>query len=231
MSDYFFFIPARAGSKGVPGKNWKKLFGKPLIEYTIDSLENLNFKKQVVVSSDSQEVNDICKNKGIKFSNRPFHLATDNSKIFDVLVSYYQDINIKDDDVIFLLQPTSPFRQDIDIEKCIHIFESDFSIDTVVSFVEVGDKHPGRMYRISNSEAQPLNPSLVHAARQELDPVFLRNGAIYAFKYKNLKKGSIYGNKIFPYIMPENRSINIDTNTDWLLAELLIKNEKKINAN
>ena len=133
-TDLLFVIPARGGSKGIPGKNIKLLSGKPLIGYSIDMARNFAKDEHICVSTDSQEIKNVAEGYGLQVPFiRPFELATDTASTYDVLlhaIHFYEARNIFHDWIV-LLQPTSPFRRKEDIDAMLSLAVN--GIDMVVS--------------------------------------------------------------------------------------------------
>lgn len=219
-------IPARGGSKGIPRKNIKILNGKPLIVHTIEQalLSNLN---SVIVTTDDQEIINIAQKAGVDVPFvRPKELSNDFSLSIDVTIHALlkmQEIHNTKYDAIMLLQPTAPFRESIDINNCIDLLNSNNQVDSVISVVDVEAYHPARMKYIENGFLiDPLFcEKIENQNRQDLEPMYIRNGAIYLTRKNVLLNRSYKGDKSLAYVMPKNRSINIDTNFDFQLAEWL----------
>ncbi len=212
-------IPARGGSKGVPRKNIRILYGKPLIVYTIEEALKSRYLTKIVTSTDDEEIAKIAKESGTEVVIRPKKLATDESLVIDAVkhaINFVEDKEGLKFDYIILLQPTSPLRtaQDIDnaIEKMINL-----KADSVVSVTEVGDKHPARMKKIVNDRIVDIfDKELDFVPRQKLPKIYIRNGAIYGAKREVIyKNNSFIGNDCVAYIMPAERSINIDPELDF----------------
>jgi N-acylneuraminate cytidylyltransferase len=217
-------IPARSGSKGVPGKNTRKLHGKPLIEYTIQPALKSKLNR-IVISTDSIEIGEIGGSLGIEYILRPPELASDSALMLPVIRHVISELENHGEyfDAVMLLQPTCPLRNTADIDSVIHIMNHS-QPDTVISVSKVGDYHPMRMYKMENGMLKSYEESMTYVNRQELPPLFHRNGAIYCTKTKTIKNQGIYGNKILPYIMGREKSINIDDLYDWRIAEHLTTN-------
>lgn len=222
-------IPARSGSKGVTGKNVRKLYGKPLIEYSIECANLCSEITDAVVSTDDETMANIARACGghAPFL-RPKNLAEDHTPMLPVLVHALNFMERQKGikyHYILILQPTSPLRSPQDIKEAISLMNEHPDADSVVSVVKVSDAHPVRMKRIVDGE---LHPYYEHepegTPRQELPDAYLRNGAIYLIKRDSIvQKKSIFGTKTIPLIMPPLRSVNIDEEIDFLLAETLIK--------
>jgi CMP-N,N'-diacetyllegionaminic acid synthase len=224
-------IPARGGSKGIPSKNIKELDGMPLIAYTIKAALNSNLT-HVIVSTDSQTIADIAISYGANVPFlRPDNLATDTASSMPVAIHGLLEMEKLYEcqyDAVMLLQPTTPFRTTEDINNAISIL-IDKETDSVISVVDVGGTHPARMKYLK--EGLLFDPTFCEEKenqnRQELEPMFIRNGAIYLSKRNVLLKGTYKGDSCAALIMPNNRSVNIDTIFDFEYAEWL-KSSKKI---
>ena len=218
-------IPARGGSKGIPNKNIIDIGGNPLIKYTIDSALGSKNLTHCVVSTDSDEIADVVKSCGaLAPFKRPKHLSDDKALSLPVMqhaVEYMEAKQGYQYDLVVMLQPTTPLRQTKDIDSAINLL-IDTNADSVISVVEVEGHHPLRMKRIIDGRLvnyidqgkEDMRP------RQDLPPVYIRNGAIYATKRDILmEKDSFVGADSRAYVMPSERSVNIDTFRDLLLAQ------------
>ena len=224
-------IPARGGSKGLPRKNIKPVSGKPLIAWTIEQALASKFLDRVVVSTDDKEIAEVSKKYGAEVPfMRPKELATDKSKGIDVVLHTIdwlkENDNRKQCDLLMLLQPTSPLRKSEDIDKAIELLFLK-EAKAIVSVCEVGH-HPLWANTLPEDGCMKdfIRQEIINKNRQEL-PVFYRlNGAIY-LAYCNYVKQcrSFIGKDTFAYIMPRERSIDIDGKIDFKLAEILIKND------
>lgn len=223
-----FLIPARKGSKGLPGKNTKVLGDKPLIEYSIDfALNNLKIDDELCISTNDEAVIAIAKSKGITIPFiRPEELATDKATSYDVIIhaiNHYEKLN-KTFDVLLLLQPTSPFRIQDDFARLIKKYS--IETDMVVS-VKIAKENPYFTLFEENNEGF-LNKSKLgdFERRQDCPVVYAFNGSLYLINIASIKKTRMTELKnIKKIIMPEERSVDIDTFADWALAEFYLKNE------
>ena len=212
-------IPARGGSKSVPRKNIKELGGKPLIAWTIEASLQSNLDK-VIVSTDDAEIAEVARkfNAEVPFL-RPSHLATDSAgAIENIQHSLRFFIENGDDfDAVMMLQPTAPFRNTDDINKAIEMF-NEHDTDSVISVIDVEGHHPARM-KYMDSDGFLIDPDFCEAKenqpRQELEPMYLRNGGIYLTRKEVLLSGSFKGKKSLGLQMPAERSVNIDTPMDF----------------
>lgn len=224
-------IPARGGSKGVPKKNLKILGDKPLIAHAIDCAKGSQKNPRIVVSTDSQEIADVSKQLGCEVILRPEDLATDTSNVVTAVEHVYQQLQ-EDFEIIVLLQPTSPLRTSTDLDHIITMFEND-TVDGVISVVPMDDMHPARMYNLgSNVELIPFITEGETARRQDLKPVYYRNGCFYAVKTETFfKEKSFMVAHKKAYIMNADWLANIDTPRDFKIAEILYQDWKDENFN
>jgi CMP-N,N'-diacetyllegionaminic acid synthase len=223
-----YLIPARKKSKGLPGKNTKFLGDKPLIEYSIEfALNNLKNDDALCISTNDEAVIAIAKSKGITIPFiRPEELANDSASSHDVIIhaiNEYEKLN-QTFDTVLLLQPTSPFRIQDDFTNLI----KEYSVDTdMVVSVKLAKENPYFTLFEQNSEGF-LNKSKVgnFDRRQDCPEVYAFNGSMYLINIESIKKSRISELKnIKKIIMPEERSVDIDTLADWTLAEFYLKNE------
>ena len=229
MTNLMCLIPARKGSKGVKGKNKRMLGGRPLVSWSLElACEASDMFSEIVLSTDDPEIAAIGENMGVSVPfMRPPGLAADSSKTIDVVKHALAFYRAKEQhfDAVMILQPTTPFRALIDIEKAIQIF-SDKRPDSVISVVQTESHHPILMKQITDQgyltdffQKEPEG-----TRRQDYRPrAFLRNGCIYLTDVRVIdEKTSLWGDTVVPYIMPEQRSINIDSELDFKICEALL---------
>ena len=218
-------IPARGGSKGLPRKNILPFANKPLIVHSINQANKSKYIDKLILSSEDQKIIDICKSYKIDIPFiRPKSLSQDETSGLDVV--FHAVENMQGYDIVVLLQPTSPLRTFKDIDKCIEkLINRD--VNACVSVVETS-KSPYWMFELNEHEnfiPVVKNTPLV-SIRQNLPRTFGINGAVYVAKIDWYKKTKEFINEeTIAYIMPKDRSIDIDTKEDFLFAEYLI--EKK----
>lgn len=223
-------IPARGGSKGVPRKNIRLVDGQPLISYTIQKAKKSKLLTDIIMSTDSDEIIEVANQYQCDTLKRNIKNAQDASKIEDTLIEVLATLKTQYD-LIVLLQPTAPIRESEDIDHVIQMFLEDVNLECVVSVIALEDIHPARMYHVSKNKLMvSLDKELESKRRQDLKPVFLRNGAIYAVKTASfLKEKKIILPNKKAYVMPESKWANVDTERDLLMTEVLIKEWKKGN--
>lgn len=219
-------IPARGGSKGVPGKNKKVIDGKSLIAYTIEAAQQSNLLAEIWVSTDDSDIIKIAKEyTGIKIHERNGSLATDQSPVADTVKAI---IGPTDCDAIMLLQPTAPIRIGKDIDNAIGLLDSSGAVNSVISVVAMNDIHPARMYWKEDDVLKPVLAEFEEARRQDIPPAYYRNGSIYLVRRNAFEKNhSLMVKPIKPYIMPLDWLLNIDEPRDMIIAEALIPAWKK----
>jgi len=221
-------IPARKGSKGLPGKNTMEFNGKPLICHTIESAINSVMIDEVFVSTDDKEIADISKSYGAKAPFlRPSELAQDHSLINDTLkfmIEKIEETFSKELDSIIVLQPTSPLRTSDDIDNAINLFYEK-GADSVISFVKAS--HPILWHKAINEHGQIIENSYQQFSnRQDLEITYYPNGAIYIFSKEMVFANLSYSDKTYAYLMPKERSIDIDDISQFNYAEYLAKQQR-----
>lgn len=220
-------IPARGGSKGIPRKNIKLLCGKPLIVYTIEAAVAAKSIDQIILSTDDPEIAEIAGNYDVEIPfMRPAHLAQDDSLAIDNYIYTIDRLNTSNSaqyDEFVVLQPTSPFRSASDINDAIELFHEK-NADSLISVCEASDPPLWAKKIDSTGKLNDyFNIDIGNKNRQELEPSFMPNGAIFILKLSLLKSNcSYYSDKTYPYIMPPDRSVDIDTIFDFEFAEFLM---------
>ena len=222
-----YVIPARGGSKGIPGKNIKPLNGKPLIAYSIKVARQLADDADICVSTDSQDIADVAESMGLKVPFlRPDHLATDKSGTYEVLlhaVEFYAQKGIEYDTMV-LLQPTSPFRTADDVKRALQCYSPD--IDMVVTVMEAATNPYYNSYETDENGFLKISKgdgSFVR--RQDAPKVWEYNGAVYVINIESLRKMPL--SKFTRRRMVEmsrERSLDLDTPIDWMVAEAVMAN-------
>jgi N-acylneuraminate cytidylyltransferase/CMP-N,N'-diacetyllegionaminic acid synthase len=220
-------IPARGGSKALPGKNVRPLGGRPLITWTIDAARGCPAVDRIVVSTDDEVIAAAARAAGASVPFlRPAELATDTARSIDVVLHALDRLAADGEpfDVVVLLQPTSPLRTAADVGAALDLLFGR-KAQAVVSVCET-EHHPWWSNTLppDGSLAWFLRPEVLNANRQQL-PVFYRlNGAVYAGRCDYVRaQGGFFGPDTLAYKMPRERSVDIDTLLDFKLAELLLQ--------
>jgi CMP-N,N'-diacetyllegionaminic acid synthase len=217
------FIPARGGSKRVPGKNIRSLGGKPLIDWSIDVAKEASGICDILVSTDSEEIAGAARQAGALVPwLRPAILATDTASSVDVALHaldwYEAEKGLIDG--LLLLQPTSPFRSRETVQRGIDLFLCG-GLRPVIG-VSPAKSHPMWCFKIDGSAMRPfVDGGGLHLRSQELPSAYAVNGAFYLISPNDLRQGlSFYSEPVTPLIMDgEQESIDIDTEWDWKMAE------------
>ncbi|WP_417535290.1 cytidylyltransferase domain-containing protein [Methylophaga sp.] len=214
-------IPARGGSKGIPGKNIKSLAGKPLISWTIDAAKQSDYIDHLIVSSDDDNIINTAMEYGCDAPfKRPKHLAQDSSASMDVVMHALGQIE-ETYDYLLLLQPTSPFRTTSHIDRII-----EHTIDTetkVVVSVTQSKKHPAFMYTLEENKLCPVLGHQKQKRRQDMPQVYEHNGALYLADISYLKEVKSYNvDGVGAFLIDPLHSIDLDEPLDWDFAEFLI---------
>lgn len=220
-------VPARGGSKGVPGKNIRSAGGKPLIAWVIEAAKKSRYIDRLIVSTDDEKIMVVAKEFGCDAPfKRPLELAGDESPT--ALAIQHAIENVPGYDYVVTLQPTSPLTEAADIDACIQKCVQG-KADACVSVVAV-PKSPYWMFTMDGGNAiKPLmGKEFLKKRRQELPPVCMPNGAIYVTACEFLKKvHSLYADRTLGHIMAHEKSIDIDTELDFLFFETLVSKERK----
>ena len=226
-------IPARGGSKGIPGKNIKMLAGKPLIVYSIEVALSCELLSEVLVSTDDETIAQVSRKAGASVPFlRPAELATDQSPTIDTVVHAlkYFEAQGQRFDAVCLLQPTSPFRNVTDLQQAIAHFQAE-DADSLISVRAVPHHYNPHWVFEKETDSSFLKIATgekeIIPRRQELPKAYHRDGAIYISKSEIvLTNRSLYGQKITYYLMTDQPNINIDHQSDWEAAESAMHNFK-----
>ena len=219
---FLAIIPARGGSKRLPRKNILDLCGKPLISWSIEAALKSKYISKVVVSSDDEEILNISSNFGADIIKRPYELANDTATTFDT-VKHSID-NFENYDYIVLLQPTSPLRNENQIDEAIELLEEK-QADGIVSVCEM-DHSPlwSNTLPEDGNMRGFLREEILNKRSQDLEKYYRLNGAVYICKTDKLleNKSFFLKDNIFAYIMDRKSSIDIDEEIDFEIAKVLI---------
>ena len=222
-------ITARAGSKGLPGKNLRQLAGRSLLSWTCQAALGAKALSRVILSTDGEDIAAAGREAGVEVPfMRPAELASDRASSIDVAVHAVRWLEEDGDrpDAVVLLQPTSPLRRAEHIDAAVGLLTD--GVDTVVSVVEVPHHFsPYKVMRQTEGRLEHFIPDPLpfdRYRRQELPPVYARNGpAVLVTRTTVLLEGTFYGSVTVPLVMDERDSIDIDTEDDLQLAELMLE--------
>ena len=221
-------IPARGGSKRLPGKNIKPLGGLPLIAWTIRCAQQSGVCTAIQVSTDDPLIAEIAAQYGAEAPGlRPPSLATDTATSVDVAIHALDRYEHQHGDVdgLMLLQPTSPFRRIETVRESVRLFQTLSASRPIVSFGPAST-HPAWCFRTTPEGMEPfLGWEGLDKRSQDLDPAWILNGTLYLIAPDRLRSGRTFiTSDLAPLLLEDYReNIDIDTNSDWLLAEKLAK--------
>jgi len=227
MSAVLGLVPARSGSKGVPGKNVRALAGRSLLDYTARAARDSGVIDRLVLSTDSEEIAGAGRRAGLDVPFlRPASLAADETPMLPV-ITHALDTLAADGwaaEIVVLLQPTSPLRQPNHIRDAVDLLR-ETSADSVVSVIEV-PRHLSPDY-VMKIDDGVLKPFLAEGARltrrQDARPAYSRDGTVYVFWRRTIERfGSIYGDDCRPLVIDAAHSLSIDSPADWDAAERLL---------
>lgn len=215
-------IAARGGSIGIPRKNIKPIAGKPLIAWTIEAALRSSRLDMVAVTTDDEEIADVARKHGAQVPFlRPAELARDDTPGVDPVLHALK--MLPEFDSVLLMQPTSPLRNTADIDACIELAEKQ-NAPCVISVCSP-ERHPYWMYVLdAQLQMRPLIDQKHVTRRQDLPPVFSANGALYFARTEWLQRTRTFiSPEAIAFVMPNERSIDVDSLLDWRLAESLLK--------
>lgn len=222
-------LPARGGSKSIPGKNLRNLLGKPLIAWSAQALQESSLPARKICSTDSKEIAEVAVRCGLEVPwMRPAHLGEDNTLVVDVIAHTLEMLEREHNEQythVALVQATSPAVTAKDIDDAIRMAING-GADTVITGFFAGQRHPVTMYTIDeNGEVHWLltaNQRMMR--RQDMPPVFIRTGVVYVMRSDLVRnERTLYGKRILALTVPEERSVTIDEELDFKLAEFFMK--------
>lgn len=225
-------ITARGSSSSIPKKNIALLAGKPLISHTIEAAKKSQLLTRTIVSTDNEEIADVCRQHGgeVPFM-RPAELAQHDTPHIPVVqhaLQWLKENTGEEYDYVMILQPTSPLRTAADIDAAIKK-AIDTNSDSVMSMMELVDFDPAKIKKIDTEDSiQPMfeNEGKQSARRQQGEQAYKRNCAIYLTKTAVVEEGQLFGAKSTAYIMPLERSIDINEPIDLEYAEFLLRKNR-----
>ncbi len=219
-------VPARGGSKSIPGKNIRSLGGKPLLAWSIDVARQVGEIDRIIVSTDDDEIASIAKAHGAEIYLRPAHLATDAALVIDALKDLLKTLRSEGENPewLVLLEPTCPLRTAEDVRGCLRrLTEGDY--DSVATF-KTAELNPHRAWRLHDGVPETfIDGAVPWLPRQQLPEAFQLNGAVYVFRASLLSNEtrSLLVGRPGAVVMPRERSQDIDDLVDFTVAEALLK--------
>ena len=223
-------VPARGGSKSIPGKNIKPLLGKPLLAWSIDVARQVKEIDRIIVSTDDPGIAAVGEASGAEIYLRPAHLATDEALVIDALKDLLGRLELEGEkpEWVVLLEPTCPLRTDEDVRKCLELV-SQGGYDSVATFKEA-DLNPHRAWRLTDGVPEVFIPGAVPwLPRQKLPKAYQLNGAVYIFRASLLAEEakSLLVGRLGAVLMPRERSQDIDDHLDFMIVEALLREKGK----
>jgi len=221
-------IPARGGSKRIPGKNKKKLVGKELIRYVIEAAITSNLLDQIVVSSDDADILRIAEEyPQIIPIKRPSEISGDTAPAI-TYVQHALSLFAEKYDLVVIVQPSSPLTLGEDIDNTIQLLVNS-DVDSSVSVMHLDHAmHPIKLKTMSGDLLLPyVEKERGRMAAHELPELFVRNGSVYVSTIETIRSGRIIGEKCLGYKMPRERSIDINDPIDFEFAEFILKKHGK----
>jgi|TARA_B110000116_G_C16798561_1_gene568558 CMP-N,N'-diacetyllegionaminic acid synthase len=225
-------IPARGGSKGLPGKNIRPLLGKPLMAWSIEQALASKYIDHVYVSTDSEEIAVIARSYGalIPFM-RPKELAKDATSTADVLIHFIKEIEGlgKKYDHILVLEPTSPLRETQDIDQAYERLLANPDARSIVGVGVVESQHPSFCVSLTNEGFLRSKNDFIVLRRQDIEPLYYYEGSVYLSDISTFKeKKNFYHNQTLGYVFPKWKALEIDDLVDFINAETLLTNKKNL---
>jgi N-acylneuraminate cytidylyltransferase len=225
-------VPARGGSKRVPGKNIRMLEGHPVLAYTISAALESGIFAGVVVSTDDERTASIARHYGAEVpALRPAELARDASPDIEWVEHALDELRRRGQEFVAfsILRPTSPFRQANSIRRAWHAFEARNEADSLRA-VEKCRQHPGKMWVLDGDWIRPLLPNANHVRPwhstpyQALPPVYVQNASLeIAWTRVVRETGTIAGERIVPFFTERHEGFDINDEYDWWLAEEIVR--------
>lgn len=225
-------IPARGGSKGLPGKNIKKLCGKPLVAWPIHAAKSSLYVDKIIVSTDDPQIADIARREGAEVPFlRPEKLAADDSTTISVIVHAINFLSELGEtfEYCILLEPTSPLTESYDIDNAFELLESmRTKADSIVGVSEVIATHP--VFDVTINQEGLITPYVGEdfsgaVRRQDIEKLYFFEGSLYISDVKTLlERQTFYHSRTLPYIVPKWKAFEVDDMVDLICIEAIMKN-------
>jgi CMP-N,N'-diacetyllegionaminic acid synthase len=218
-------VPARGGSKSVPGKNIRPLGGKPLLSWSIDVAKLVPEIDRVIVSTDDAEIAAVGRSSGAEIYARPSHLATDEALVIDALKDLLETLHSEGEEPewVVLLEATCPLRTPADVSACLKLLVEG-GYDSVATFKEA-ELNPHRAWRLVDGVPEVfISGAVPWLPRQKLPKAYQLNGAVYVFRVRLLAEEakSLLVGRLGAVLMPRDRSLDIDDSVDFMIVEALL---------
>ncbi len=226
-------IPARAGSQRIPGKNWRLLNGRPLADYVMAATSAAKSITDIAVTTDSEEVLALAaQHSNFHGIRRPAALSTATAKAITYVehtLEYMASLGKTNYEAVVIVQPTSPFTLAEDIDATVALL-SDPDADSAVSIMEI--PHDLNPLKFKTQDADGLLKPFYEAeagrmAAHELPKIYVRNGSVYVARLATITAGKIIGDHCRGYLMPRERSLDLNDEFDWKMAEFMLATYQK----
>ena len=219
-------VPARGGSKSIPGKNIRPLGGKPLLAWSIEVARQVSEIDRVIVSTDDAQIAAVGRAHGAEVYTRPPHLATGEALVIDALKDLLRALHAEGEtpEWALLLEPTCPLRTAEDVRDCLKLVAQG-GYDSVATFKDA-ELNPHRAWRLIDGAPEVFIPGAIPwLPRQKLPKAYQLNGAVYVFRTSLLAQEakSLLVGKLGAVLMPRERSQDIDDAIDFTIVEALLK--------
>ena len=221
-------VPARGGSKGIKDKNIKEIEGRPLIEYTIEAAKRCEYIDEIVVSTDSEKIAKVAKKAGAKVPFlRPDELASDTARTIDVVLFTIEQLKLigQEYDIVVLLQPTSPLRDEDDICGAIEKYVS-CNMKSLVSVSEVSESPILMRQIVDETHMEKLLNINSTIRRQDMAKYYMVNGSIYINKIEELNSDTSLNDNVIPYVMDRSHAVDIDDYVDIEVMKYYVNKRK-----
>jgi CMP-N,N'-diacetyllegionaminic acid synthase len=221
-------IPARVGSKGLPGKNIRNLLGKPLIAWSIEHAMESQYVDEIFVSTDSIEIADVVEQYGVKVPElRPDELSSDTASSMDVILYTIDRLEKQGKvyDIVIMVEPTSPLREPMDIDKSVEMIVDSSDAESAVGICEVEGGHPDFLVELNNNFLVPyVNKDFTVKRRQDITPMFFFEGTVYTSFVDSIKtRKNFYHEKTIGYVVPKWKCFEVDDISDFVIIEAILK--------
>ncbi|WP_028609943.1 cytidylyltransferase domain-containing protein [Paenibacillus harenae] len=221
-------IPARGGSKSIPLKNIKMMNGRPLLAWTIETALQTKEIDRVIVSTDHEQIARAARQYGAEVMIRPDRFAQDDSLPIDVIRYCMEQLQAEKEaaDIIVYLEPTCPLRKPEDISGCLALLADPRNGFNTVATFKKADLHPYRAWKlVGDKPGMFMDGAVPWLPRQQLSDAYQLNGAVYALTLESISGSgiSVLSDRCGAVVMPGSRSVDIDDEIDFLLAELLMQ--------
>ena len=230
---YLAIIPARKGSKGIPGKNMQPIAGKPMVQYTLEAAAQSRKIDQIIVSSDDESILQLAETLGIGLpQRRPDELATDTARTPDVIRYVLEEYHVQYGaypEHVMVLQPTSPFRTAEDIDAALHTYEASGK-SSLITVCDVS-QHPSECISLDAAGRLELSLPEDSGGRQDYKRYYFIDGALYVSRTERfLRAGIMFDTESAIHVLPKSHAIDVDDWFDLAVARALAAYAKQDNA-